>query len=949
MTSKIKGITIELNGDTTKLEKALKKSEKSIKDVKAELREVEKALKFDPKNTELLAQRQALLAEQVESTADKLKILKNAQNEVQQQYESGKINGEQYRAYQREVLSTERSLRELRQSIRENDAESSKLHKTVEKLKNKFKTAYDTVKKFAQVAKELAAVTLKSLQISLKAVAAEVEVGMKAFKAYVTGLTTATTAIGAFAIKSGASFEQSMSKVQALSGATGDEFKALEDKAREMGANTSKSATEAADALGYMALAGWDTTQMLTGLEPILRASEAGEMDLATCSDLVTDSMSAMGIGVDELNHYLDVCSKTQSSSNTSMQQLLEAYVGCGGTLKNMEVPLTTSATLLGALANRGIKGSEAGTALNSVLVNLMGNTERTAKALDELGVSMYENGQRREINDVLKDLNVSLAQCSEEQRDTFTAFLGGKTQMDTLQALLAGMSEEYDTLNEKILNSEGCLIDTAKIMQDNFNGAVVAAKSAIEGLGISIFKTFSGDMTNVIRTATGFIARIAEGIDKGNLFDVLHSITEEISNIISGTMTEVSGKISKGTEVFNSVIVSIVTVITSTLPGVTQKILPALINGLTNLVNDLVDLMPALAPAIVQGAVTLFGGLLSGMKQVAERLSDMLPGIVKSIVTYLVESLPQIFTTGIEILTALIEGVLSSLPDLIEGTKTCVLTMVDTLIDNLPEILDMGVKILLALIDGIVDMLPKLVSQAVDLIITIVDTILNNLDMIIDSALKIMLALCNALVDNIDKVIDATIRIIVAILKAVVDNLDKIVQAAVEILVTLGSALVSCAARCIDYVPELVKKIGEAFTGYNWGEVGSNIMDAVFNGIKNTVGRAKEILSGVGGHIKNAIAVGSGAANIPAFANGGTLTHGTALVGEAGPELLSVSNGRAVVTPLTNNTTSKVNSPTYNITNIVKVDKISTDYDIGRINERLAFEQKQQLAAIGR
>lgn len=952
MAGKIKGITIELDGNTTKLEKALSNSEKSIKSVKSELREVEKALKLDPKNTELLAQKQSLLAEQVRSTAEKLKILKDAQSQVQEQYESGKINGEQYRAYQREVVNTENSLRDLRNSMAASNTETSKLHKVTESVKEKFKKASEVVKKFAQISKELATVTLKTLQTSLKAVSKEVEIGMKAFKAYVTGLTTATTAIGAFAVKSGASFEQSMSKVQALSGATGDDLKALEDKAREMGASTSKSASEAADALGYMALAGWNNQQMLEGLEPILRASEAGEMDLATCSDLVTDSMSAMGIQTSELTHYLDVVTKTQSSANTSMQGMLEAYIGCGGTLKNLEVPLEESATLIGVLANRGIKGSEAGTSLNSVLVNLMGSGGQAAKALEALGVSMYDvDGNRKGVTTTLRELDEALKNCSESERDVFTAHIGGKTQMDTLQALLSGLNEEYGDLNGKLQDVDGTLINTAKTMQENFNGAVTAAKSAIEGLGITIFDTFKSDLTETIRTATGFISRISEGIEKGNILAVIHSITGEISNMLSESMSEMSGKVSKGTAVFNSIIKSIVTIIAKTLPGATKTILPALIRGLTGLINDLVSLLPALVPAIVNAAVVLFSGLLDGMKQVADRLSNMLPIIVDSIVIFIVDSLPQMFETGIEILLSLVEGIIESLPSLIEGAKSCIMSIVETIVENLPEILDMGIQILLALIDGIVDMLPELISQAVDLIITIADTIIDNLDEIIDSAVEIIFAICDALMDNLDKIIDATIEIVVAILEAVIDNLDKITEAAIKILITLGSALVDCAARCIDYIPELIGKIKEAFTDYDWADLGSRIMNSIFDGIKDMAGKAKDMLSSAGEHIIDALGFHpDGTFSIPFFADGGTLTNGSAIVGEAGPELLSVSNGRAVVTPLTNNNTvPSVNSPTYNITNIVKVDKISNDYDIKRINERLAFEQKQQLAAVGR
>ena len=308
--------------------------------------------------------------------------------------------------------------------------------------------------------------------------------------------------IGTDVVSTYASFEKSMSKVQALSGATGDDFKQLEDKAKEMGAKTSKSASESADALGYMALAGWDTQQMLDGLEPILRASEAGQMDLARCSDLVTDSMSAMGIKTQDLSHYLDVCTKAQASSNTSLDQLMEAYIGCGGTLKNMNVPVEESATLLGTLANRGKKGSEAGNALNSILVNLMGTTSTTSGALAKLGVSAYnEDGSFRGVTATLKDLNTALGGCTQEQRDMLEAQLGGKTQMDTLQALLSGVSEEYGDLNGKLNDCDGYLNNCAETMQNNLSGQWTTFKSQVESVKIAVGEKLEPVLKNVMQT----------------------------------------------------------------------------------------------------------------------------------------------------------------------------------------------------------------------------------------------------------------------------------------------------------------------------------------------------------------------------------------------------------------------------------------------------------------
>ena len=903
----IRGITIQIGADVTQLDKGLKTADKSIKQVQNELKEVEKALKLDPGNTELVSQKQQLLAEQVQKTSEKLKLLKDSQAQVEEQFRSGKIGEEQYRAFQRELASTEAELRKLRTEQREYREEQNSSRQSSERLNAQLKTLADGLKSVADAAGKVAGTALKGVETSLKAVAKEVEVGVKALEAYTAGLVTATTAVAGFAVKSGASFEQSMSKVQALSGKSGEELQALEDKAREMGASTSKSASEAADALGYMALAGWETDQMLEGLEPILRASEAGAMDLATCSDLVTDSMSAMGIQTSELDHYLNVVAKTQASANTSMQGMLEAYIGVGGTLKNLEVPLEESATLIGVLANRGIKGSEAGTSLNSVLVNLMGVGGQAADALNALNISMYdEEGNRKTVTQTLTELSEALDKCTDAEKDMFTAQIGGKTQMDTLQALLSGLNEEYGDLREGLKGVDGYLTDTAQTMQDNFNGAVTAAKSALEGLGISIYKTFSDDITNKIKGFTGYISMIVEGANNGRGIEVLSSIISGLGIRIKQEIEELAQDTTQITEIFNMILLGIVDTATTSLPAVTSTLLPVLLRGMFNLVNGLIERLPEIVSALLGLGAGLITGLLEGMNESAYLLAETLPEILK--------------------------------------------TAFDYLTDNLPFIITAGFEIILTLVDAVTSMLPDLIPMAISLIITISKALIDNLDKIIDSAVELIITLCDAILENLDPLIDASIDIIVAIVNAIVDNLDKIIEVAITILVTIGAALIDFAGRLTDYVPELITKIQASFMDYDWAGLGGRIMQSIFDGINKIGENASNLLASAGEHILDALGFHSdGTWSLPMFAEGGVLTSGSAIVGEAGPELLSVANGRAVVTPLTNGSGyGMAQSPVYYINNTVNVERIDSDYDIKRINEQLAIEQRNSLDAVG-
>lgn len=257
--NRIKGITVEIGGDTTKLQTALKGVNTEIRNTQSQLRDVEKLLKLDPGNTELIAQKHRLLAQAVSETREKLETLKTAQRQADEALRNGTISQQQYDGLQREIVETEQELRRLEQQAEQSATALQKIGATGEKLQ--------------AVGDKVSGVGQKLLPVT----------------GVVTGLGTA-------AVKTAADFDSAMSKVAAVSGATGSDFDKLRDKAREMGAKTKFSATEAADAMNYMAMAGWKTEDMLSGIEGVMYLAAASGEDLATTSDIVTDALTAFGL-----------------------------------------------------------------------------------------------------------------------------------------------------------------------------------------------------------------------------------------------------------------------------------------------------------------------------------------------------------------------------------------------------------------------------------------------------------------------------------------------------------------------------------------------------------------------------------------------------------------------------------------------------------------------------
>lgn len=347
----------------------------------------------------------------------------------------------------------------------------------------------------------------------------------KLAKTAVAVSATGVAAMGAFAkssLDTYKDFQQSMSNVAGILSVdtTSETYKKLESAAREAGKSTTKTAQESADALSYMALAGWSVEDSMNGLMPILRASEATGADLATTSDLVTDSMSALGLQTNELNHYLDVCARAQNKSNTTLTQMQEAYIGCGATFKNFNTELDESGALLGIIANRGIKGSEAGNSLQSTLVNLTKQSGESYKAMQALGVSAYDSqGKFKGVSNVLLELNDKTKNLTEEQRNNYLTMIAGKTQLTTLNALMAGLTNtlsngktEFQDLREQLQSCNGSLDKMANTMTNNLSGAMARAQSATDDFKITVGKKLEPYVT---RFFNWFSAKLPNATEK--------------------------------------------------------------------------------------------------------------------------------------------------------------------------------------------------------------------------------------------------------------------------------------------------------------------------------------------------------------------------------------------------------------------------------------------------
>ena len=535
--NRIKGITVEIGGDTTKLQTALKGVNTEIRNTQSQLKDVEKLLKLDPGNTELMAQKHRLLGDAVRETKEKLETLKTAVEQANDALARGEISQSQYDALQREIIETENNLRDLERQAGQSAVALQKIAATGEKLKT---------------------------------VGSAIEgVGQKLMP-----VTAAVGGLGAAAVKVASDFDSAMSQVAAVSGATGKDLEALRDKAREMGSKTKFSASEAAEAMNYMAMAGWKTNDMLSGIEGIMNLAAASGEDLATTSDIVTDALTALGLSAEDSGHFADILAAASSNANTNVSMMGETFKYCAPVAGALGFSAEDTAEAIGLMANAGIKSSQAGTAMRSMMTNLTGEVKFVGDAFGELTIQTTNtDGSMRSLGDILADCRAAFSQMSESEKAANAEALVGKNAMSGFLAVMNAAPGDIEKLNSAINNCDGTAEKMAVTMQDNLAGQLTILKSQLEELAISIGEI----LMPYIRQIVGWIQ---------GLVDWLNSLDEGTKKIIVtvalvaaalGPVLIVIGKVVGAIGTIMTVVPQIASAISGVIAFVSGTVIPAI------------------------------------------------------------------------------------------------------------------------------------------------------------------------------------------------------------------------------------------------------------------------------------------------------------------------------------------------------------------------------------
>lgn len=522
------------------------------------------------------------------------------------------------------------------------------------------------------------------------------EIGKNALSVFAGNVLTevasqAKNAAGAV-IEIGSAFEMGMSTVQAISGATGDDLTALTDKAKEMGANTKFSATEAAEAMQYMAMAGWKTDDMLNGIEGIMNLAAASGEDLATTSDIVTDALTAFGLTAQDSAHFADILAQASSNANTNVSMMGETFKYVAPVAGAMGYSAEDVATAVGLMANSGIKASQAGTSLRTMLSRMAKPTKEVQAAMDALGISLTDSdGNMKSLHEVMGDLRTGFGGLSEAESITMATMLGGQEAMSGLLAIVNASDADYQKLTDSIGACDGAAASMADTMQNNLEGQLTILGSAAQELALEVYDSVKVALTDITKLGIDAVSNLTDGFKTGGVMGMIEAagqmanafaenlpvIIEQGLPLIEGFTENLRANAGKLVDGGLNLILKLAQGLMDGLPAMLQHV-PQIIINLAGVINDN-------APKLLKAGVKLIGILGKGLIQAIPDIVAAMPQIIQAIVSVI-----QAFNwgnLGINIIKSLKNGIISMV-GAVQSAGTGIFNAIKGSIQNLPKAL---------------------------------------------------------------------------------------------------------------------------------------------------------------------------------------------------------------------------------------------------------------------
>lgn len=842
MASRIKGITVEIGGDTTKLQTALKGVNSSIRNTQSQLKDVEKLLKMDPGNTDLLAQRQKLLAQSVTETKEKLETLKTAAEQANTALANGDISKEQYDALQREIVETENVLEGL------------------EKKANESATALQKI---------------SSVGTTFQDVGGKIEGAGKAL----LPVSAAVTGIGVAGLKVASDFEKAMSGVRAITGATGEDFEKLRETAIDLGASTAFSSGEVAEAMTEMAKAGWSTSQIIDGMAGVLDATAASGENLGSVATIVADAITGFGLSAKDSAAVADLMTQAANSGTIGINDLGESYKYIAPMAQSMGLSIEDVTTALSAMSMAGIKGSQAGTSLRTVLANMAKPSNNVSTAMEELGISITNSdGSFQSLDDIVKTMRTSFSGLTDDQKAYYATALGGKEGMSGLLSLLNLTQSEYDELSKSMNNCSGVAGETAAVMQDNLQSKIEQMGGALESLAIKL-------SDYVIPFLTGLIEKITAAVDTfTNLNPEIQKAVLVIGGIIAvaGPLLIIIGKVISAVGTIMTVVPKIAGVLNTVKTAFMALNTTMLANPIFLIIAAITALVAAfiylwntnegfrqfwidLWENIKQVAITVWNAIKVFLQQVWDAIKLVFTtvfGIIQSLVTTYFNLYKTIITTVFHT----IQTVITTIWEAIKGVFTTVFEVIKTIFTTYFNIYRTIIQTVLTIIQTVITTVWNTIKTVIMTVLTAIETIFstvwNAIKTIITAVVSGIKGLItgdfNAVKDSITTIMNTIKTTISTIWNTIKSTVSTVLNAIKSAVTGVFGGMVGAVKGAMTNVLNAVRNgfvdvkghiLGLASQAFTWGK---DLVMGIVNGIKSCIGAVGDAVKGVANTIRS-------------------------------------------------------------------------------------------------
>ena len=680
----------------------------------------------------------------------------------------------------------------------------------------------------------------------------------KAVGAATAAAAAAVGGIGIAAINTGREFEGAMSQVAAtmLIDKTSEEgqkaFETLENAARDCGASTAFSATEAAEALNYLALAGYDADKAATALPTVLKLAGAGAMELAAASDMVTDSMSALGIEATEenLTSFADKMAQTASKSNTSVAQLGEAILTVGGTAQGLAGGTTELNAALGILADNGIKASEGGTHLRNMILSLQSpRNDAAAEMFEDMGLKAYDaEGNMRSLGDVFGDLNRAMAGASAEEVNNTLSTIFKLTDLASARAMLSATADSVQSLGtvmDASLAESGASLAALGInlqeMADNFDimttqeefsaemleqFGMAGEQSAILYSGLQSVLKGTGnrfeELSAVIENSAGACENMY-AIQLDNLNGDIDILKSGLSDLGISIYKDLNGPLRKMTGLATDMVKQLSEAYKE---GGMSGMISAVGDCLSEVVNVIADYAPKVINLGVELLKNFIGGITDNSKTLADSAAEVISIFVEGLFTLvpqvifagidvitqfaqsITEQLPQIINSGTRTVTNFVKGIMKRLPAIVTTAITLVQTFVNSMLDNAPELLNAAIQLINSLSMGIISMLPRIAEMALQIVVSLIKGIVKNIPQIIHTITQMIEILINSIVKMLPDIIQMGAELILSLIQGAIKMLPDIIQMGAELVLSLVHGIMGTLPDIVSAGIQLIQNL---------------------------------------------------------------------------------------------------------------------------------------------